>query len=454
MIWDSQRHRIEHAPSVFADVNRGVDRPALLRAVPAGSVVCPKSNSLANERGMGRQALLLRPSNGNNYDVLTAYNAAVARELEARGWKVVVAPASAPDFLGRVMASGADPDGIVLLGHFFYDLRVSAQNHFHEARAGDVLKGRIGAMIADHPFTNFMWPRIEGADSRIMYFVGDPAFERAAKVLNPALRRFRHLPLPNFYADSSPPSPFDGRPFDAFIAVSFRGVGDMRAFRRGLPGGIADYSFAGALYDALRHEYHRYPLDVFFELVADLLDMAPQCLMADRARLNTLLGILSQVDLIVRNDRRIELVNALLADTRGLRVQIAGILPETIGLPPDVIARGPLDAMEIGRAMAQSRIVVHCNTTFTGGMHERVLTAMSSGCVVLSDPSPALDAAFKEGEEWICVRPQQTLRDIVRAWGPSGLAAIGDRASRRSPGEFGIGHHVDALLTGLDDKDA
>lgn len=60
-----------------------------------------------------------------------------------------------------------------------------------------------------------------------------------------------------------------------------------------------------------------------------------------------------------------------------------------------------MDVAAFGRAMTHTRIVLHCHPTFPNEMHERVGTAMVSGCVVVSDTAPALTAGFTAGSDWL-----------------------------------------------------
>ena len=405
---------------------------------------------MTEARFTGRQAFVATPFVGDNYNVLATYSLAVGAELERRGWTVTHSRSDNPGFLNAMLRVGADPEAIVLLGHFFYDLRVSAQNLFNGTHLGDLIRARKGAMIADHPFTTFMWPRIEDAHPSVAYFLAEPAFLRTAQLMGSPIATVRHLSLPNFYTDPTPPPPFESRPFDVFIPVTFRGIGDISAYRDSLQAEPDLREIAGALFDTLISDHFRYPLDGFLEVVEATMGIVAPDLSADRVRLKRFLAVLSAVDMIVRNTRRTDQVRALLADAAGLRIQIAGKLPDTLDLPPGTVANGPMTAPEIGRAMAQSRIVIHSHPTYPGAMHERVPTAMAAGCVVISDPAPALSDAFIENSTWLCPPDGATLRDLTASLGPDGLAAIGARAAGCAPGPFGIGPHVDALLTGLD----
>jgi hypothetical protein len=405
---------------------------------------------LATERHTGRRVVIAEASLGNNYGVLTAYTAGLEAEFRDRGWAVTMARAAEPGFLATLLQHGTDTDAVGLLGHFFYDLRVSAQNHFNAARIGDLFRGRLSAMWADHPFTGFMWPRLQDADPRAVYFPADPGFIAAAALINPQLKRFHPLALPVLYADRGAQLPLAQRQIDVLLPLTFRDIGTREQTLAELAPDPRRLRLAEALFSGLHDDRTTYPFTAFLTTLQAEFGISAAELGNDRKLLHGWLGVLSKVDLIIRNERRITLTLDLLRDVAGLRVHLVGKLPPGMALPPEVVREGPLDAYELGRRMAQSRWVVHCHPTYPQAMHERVLTAMASGCGVISDFAPILDQTFEQGRHWLHARPGASLRELLAGIDAARLASLGAAALQAVEGRYGMAQHVDELLTGVE----
>jgi hypothetical protein len=405
---------------------------------------------LATELNTGRRVVLAEADRGNNYRVLSVYTAGLEAEFRRRGWDVSVARAREPDFLATLLRHAADPEAVALLGHFFYDLQVTAQNHFNGSRIGDVFRGRLCAMVADHPFTWFMKQRMQNADPRVVYCPAEPGFIAAASFINPQLKRFYPLALPVLYAAEEQAVRPSRRPIDVLVALTLRDVGGREQYLAELTSSGGHRRLAEALFARLSSDRVSYPFDVFRELMQREVGIEAAQLVADRQALRQWLDVLSKVDLIVRNERRIEMMRDLLRDTAGLRVHLVGQLPTDLPLPPDATLEGPLAADELGRRMAQSKWVVHCHPTYPRAMHERVLTAMATGCGVISDFAPGLDDTFEQGAEWLHARPGMSLRDVVAEIDADRLDEIGAAAVHAVQGRFGMTQHVDSLLTAVE----
>lgn len=406
--------------------------------------------SLASERSCHRPVVIALASRGNNYGVLSAYTAGLAAEFRQRGWAVTLADAQAPDFLPTLLRHAADADAVCMLGHFFYDLKVSAQNHFNSARIGDVLRGRLCAMLADHPFTAFMWPRLHDADPRVVYCPADPGFIGAARLINPQLDRFHPLGLPVLYAASARPLPLAQRPIDVLIPLTYRDTGTRDQYLAALAPQPKLHRLANLLFARMRDDRTAYPFTTFLHTMEADFGLAPGALKSGTQALREWLGVLSKVDLIVRNERRIELTVDLLRDAAGLRVQVVGKLPAGLSLPPGTVCEGPLDAVELGRRMSLAKWVVHCHPTYPQAMHERVLTAMASGCGVISDFAPVLADTFQVGRQWLHAPPGASLAQVLDGIDAGRLDGLGAAAEKAVRGRFGMTQHVDDLLAGVD----
>jgi hypothetical protein len=87
-------------------------------------------------------------------------------------------------------------------------------------------------------------------------------------------------------------------------------------------------------------------------------------------------------------------------------------------------------------------------------MHERVLTAMATGCGVISDFAPALAETFEQGAEWLYAPPGAGIRALTAVFEDECLEALGTAAMRAVRDRFEMPQHVDGLLAGLDAEGA
>lgn len=117
---------------------------------------------------------------------------------------------------------------------------------------------------------------------------------------------------------------------------------------------------ANGLFEQMQTDRMTYPFTIFREFVQSAFDMPLTALRDSPQMQRDWLGALSHVDLIVRNERRVELVRDLLRDAAGLKVHVVGKLPSDLDLRPEIICEGALEATELGKLMALSRWVVHC----------------------------------------------------------------------------------------------
>lgn len=415
-------------------------------ATPLSPGAC--GSSLADERGRGRRVVIAEAERGNNYRILSTYVQGLAAEFRRRGWQVDIPRAGDPGFVSRLFRHGEDPEAIALLGHFFYDLRLTAQNLWSNARFGDLFRGRACALWADHPFTGFMWPRITEADPRILYCPADPGFVEAARWINPRLQRFHPTHLPSLYPDETP-SPHERRGVDVLIPLTYRDVGSRDALIAELAAQPDERAVADELFERLSGDRQTYPLALLAQAVTRRTGLEARVWRADRERLKAWLSLLGRVDLIVRNERRRRLTLDLLRDTGGLKVHLVGRLPPDLPVPDHVVQEGPLSADELGARMRDARWVVHCHPTYPGAMHERVLGAMTLGCAVASDDAPVLREHFREGETWACLPAGMSIAGLVdRVPGPA-AQAMADQA-RALARTHDMASHVDHLLRGLD----
>jgi glycosyltransferase involved in cell wall biosynthesis len=83
-------------------------------------------------------------------------------------------------------------------------------------------------------------------------------------------------------------------------------------------------------------------------------------------------------------------------------------------------------------------------------MHERVLTAMASGCGVISDHVPVLAETFEEGALWLHAAPGASLHELLAGFDADRLERMSAAAAQAVAGRFGMPQHVDSLLAGVE----
>ncbi len=406
-----------------------------------------------------QRVVTLVPKGDFNHNLLPLFVGELGKAIEARGLEHVALDGGAPGFRRDLLKLAADPATAIYAGHRFYDMSlVHSEIHSNErANLFEVLDRPVFARLADHPYTRFMWARIDGASPTTHFFTPTPEFEREARFLNSRLTNFHPVtpsltvPLP----DPKGVRPFAERPIDIFMPCSFNSaVPSMEDLRRHYKErnspvvGLID-----ELYERGMEEPETSLLDVFlqaherhigktFSVSAPLTDRDMRALL-----------VLSATEVKVRCARRFTALANLAGLDRSLRIAVTikdyqrGDIAELQDCP-NIEWIGKVDAGEAQRLYLSSKFVVNVNPTYVNLVSERVRNAMAHGCCVISDKSAHAAGVFAEGEEILFMDgfDPRPLNDFLVTQ-TEAAQAIGARARERVLADFSIPRLAEEIVS-------
>ena len=132
---------------------------------------------------------IVAPGGDFNKNVLPEFTAGLAAAFEARGLDVVFIDSTGPAFQRQLLQSAGDSATALYVGHFFYDLGLtySVESGMERVNLFEVLDRPVFARLADHPYAEFMWRRIEGASKTTQFLMPSMEFKPEAQFLNQTL---------------------------------------------------------------------------------------------------------------------------------------------------------------------------------------------------------------------------------------------------------------------------
>lgn len=393
-----------------------------------------------------KEILFTLPEQGNHCGVLSSIYQALAAEMRRRQWKVDVISPSDENFLLKILTVGQKEEAILFFGHFFYDLRFSAQNHFRETSIAEMIRAPIGLEIGDHPFSRFMWERIQHTHENSFMFAPEPGYFEAALLLQPKLRNFRRIQFPISFAPVEQLTPFDQRPIDLLVPMTVATGKSIDEVMATFPKGCDSRKLAEAIYENLRANRNDYPLTILRSLMLELFSRELPSVRNGQDILLGAFAVLSDIESCIRSERRVEFLSHLLKDVRGRRVLVLDRgLPKSLKTP-NVVIQPPVDAGTLGKLMGQSKLLAHCHPTYPLGLHERIINGMASGCVVVSDFAPCLEESFQNYRELIWTQSPLVLNDLFADYTDDHLKGIASNAYRQAWEAYSPANHMDIIL--------
>ncbi|WP_193366616.1 glycosyltransferase family protein [Pelagibius marinus] len=398
------------------------------------------------------------PDGTFNHNVMRNAVELLGAAIEARGLEHVILDGGSADFQRQIMTCVAEPHTALYLGHRFYDLSLTYSEAGGPARRNlfEVLDRPVFAMLQDHPFSRFMWPRIEGASQTAHFVAPTPEFEAEARFVNPRLSHFHTVAA---VVTEVPPAAEEirllaERPLDVFMSCGFNQttptVEQLRAqyVRTGSPMvKVIDEVYETGL--TLRDGSM---LTLFLDSCTRHFGEPPRLSHPmSKVDLSVML-VLSCLDLRIRLDRRLNTVAGLARLDPALRIVVTWNPTRRSMIPgleqrPNIELVGAVEAARARRLFLAAKFAINVTPTYTTVVTERVSNAMLLGACVISDKNSYLAERFGEGKEIL----------FMDDCDPSGLQpyfrerlddaqAIAEAGRRKALTEFTTANFADDLI--------
>lgn len=358
---------------------------------------------------------MMRPPAGvDKYYFHTAMHKRMADGLRNRGVNVVEFSLNDWDHLAVLTKLRNRNDSIIYLGHK-YDQLVDLYTGDDVSLTQWLGRPSVGS-LGDHPFSAYRLKKIMGMPSNVHLVGREPGFRNALSCIRPEYKNFRVIDfLPSTDLTSVRQKPYAERNIDLLVAMDFRttfpSLSEVAAdcADLGLDKRLTTYYFDAALSDV-----KTYPFELFERVFSSLHSIGLRDLHASQnvLFLNVML-ILHKLDMIVRGQRRKNLLNSLKPEEMPGKIVI--LAKHTVGLPekPNIEYLGPVRYSYYIELLRDSRLHLFANPTYPNVINERIPVSLQAGCAVVCDSNPALEK-LPVGEAVFSKQGEATLADIAR----------------------------------------
>ena len=406
-----------------------------------------------------QRVVTVLPDGTYNHNVMRNAAVLLGAAIAARGLEHVTLDGNDPDFQRGLLRYAADPATAVYLGHRYYDMALIHADSTGPVRRNlfELLGRPVFAMLQDHPFSRFMWPRIQGASPTTHFVAPSPEFQAEAQFMNPGLHHFHRIaPM---VTEAAVPAremrPLAERSVDIFMSCGFNATTPSLEQLRARY--AAENSPMTKVMDEVFETGVRARDRAMLPLFKDAFErhfgkaLAVACPMTQEDL--AVMLVLSCIDLRIRLERRREVVRGLARLDPALRIVITlepeargGSIAELAGRP-NIELLGGIDAARSREIFLDAKFAVNVTPTYLTCVTERVSNAMTLGCCVISDKNRYLAETFPEGEEILFMDgcdaaplARYFRDDLDRA------QAIADRARQKALGAFVPDKAADDLI--------
>lgn len=375
--------------------------------------------------------VMVEPRAGNEYGVSVLLLNRIADYLRRRGESVHILNPSRDKLPARLIELTQDPDSILYLGNYYFDMTVSAENQLLDANIIEMINRPTICFIGDHPMTQFMWRRIRHAAANPIYHVIDDGLSKELGYLSENAFRTVARSAPYVY-ECDDRIQADAKPFDLFVPVNI-GMDAMPidAVQEAFQAGSKWRLIAGDFHDLLLADgLVRPAVDLFESVVGHHLGADLKSFRARNQQIfQILLKIFSDVDLSARSARRVEICKRMLRSAGSRRVLVASPKPETgpiasMELPKTVEFTGFLTPKAVGQTMARSKLVLNISPTYSDCIHERVVTTLASHSVPLTDETNEIKRELRAEVDYVPLSPDLGLDELFERFPADRLDAM------------------------------
>ncbi|NGP87359.1 FkbM family methyltransferase [Fodinibius halophilus] len=351
---------------------------------------------------------------GGAHGIHEARTHKLAAEIERQGVGVSVISGESPDFVQKVVEASHNEGHVFYTGIMGFDLSVSSQLNV-TGNLFELLDVPVFGLLGDHPYTEFMWHRMEQLGNTTLVSPLPSVKEEYDEIFSGDndVVLSEHPP---------PPSPKDGGAQD-IVPLAKRPI-DML-----IPWGIHKFYRDQRTLDEKLKVIGKPALKIGMELFKSALRNYEESIYQifqrtykqaygsryafDNPKTNEdkcWLKVLSLVDWTIRKKRRLQMLKMLPALPDDLNITITAhskvgkVLPFLDDMK-NINWVNEMEISELDRLYARSKVVLNCNPTYPDTIHGRVRSGMANGCYVVSDYNPALEETF--GSEAIGLINQQ-----------------------------------------------
>ena len=382
----------------------------------------------------------------------------LGQAFEARGVEHLIVDEHSPSFERDLLKYASDPANAIYLGHRFYDLTLG----YFDAGGGvrrnlfEVLDRPVFGLIHDHPFSRFMWKRMESASRTTHFIAPTPEFQAEAQFINPGLEHFHTVPPATTEPDlpSIDVRPLAERSVDIFMSGIFSitrpSLEDLRRHYAAVKSPLV--KVIDEVYETGVVERDRSIMTLFLEAIERHFgkSLVISCPMTEGDA--AVMEVLSCIDMRIRADRRLKILRNLARLDPSLRIVVTlepGRRAQLRELQdrPNIELTGWIEAARNREIFLESRFAINVCPTYTTYVTERVPNAMVLGCCVVSDKNRHLASIFAESEEIlfmddcdVSVLSQHLRGDLDRA------QAIATRGREKALARFSFTDMADGFL--------
>lgn len=358
-----------------------------------------------------RKVLVFEPARGRgNHGGLNRHTSSLCEAARARGLDVKVVGNDVKEILVELLEASENRETAVYAGHFFFDLKVVGQQSV-DLNIFDAIGLPVVALIDDHPYSIFMWERVQSCPRSAAITTFSPGVAKEFSALKGGgWPRLEVLPSPPPFVDTGSKLPnWDERDIDLLIpwglhklvyngAVLTSDAWDALIKKSSNPS--RDEDFIRRLSLKSQSDPTASLFELFVELYKEEFGGAYKFGTPWTGEDQRWLALLSSLDQELRLRQRHLMLSHLSGIPSNWNVVVTA--PKEVAAHAGALSgrknvtwAGVVTAEQLDVLYSRSKRVLNCNPVGADTVHERIKYAMAWGCLVVSDRNQALEKAFK-----------------------------------------------------------
>jgi hypothetical protein len=314
----------------------------------------------------------------------------IAKGLRARGITVVEFGLNDPKIFGVLNELKNTNNSTIFWGH---SPNVILNNGHRKISLAEFFEQPSVAMLGDHPFSDFKINMLRGMSNNVQLVGREPCFSSPLSCIKPDYSGYRFYDyLTKLHDIPSRINTYDEREIDLLVAMDFREkYPSLETLAAHCTKINLNSRIATDFYDMAVHDPALYPFDLFDKILVSLHGTNLQTIAIDHDNLFlSLMHLLHNLDMCVRGQRRIRLLNALDLNAMFGRIVILGSFFPGLPQGSNIQYTGHIKYGDYISLLGDSRLHLFANPTYPQMVNERVPASLDMGCAVICDSVPAL----------------------------------------------------------------